>query len=111
MLIAVLSFIPGNRLPEIEWNLVSFDTVAHFIMYSFLAYAMCLGGLKKNLNLSKPTLYLIILLVGIAYGTSIELIQGFYIYQRFFDTADIFANTIGTIFGVLAARLTSIKLV
>ncbi len=56
-------------------------------------------------------MYLIILLVGIAYGTSIELIQGFYIYRRFFDTADILANTIGTIFGVLASRLTSIKLV
>jgi glycopeptide antibiotics resistance protein len=109
--IAILSFIPGNQLPEIKLNLISIDTLAHFIMYAFLAYAMCLGGLKKNLNLSKPTLYLIILLVGIIYGTSIELIQGFYIYQRFFDTADIFANTVGTIFGVLAARLTSIKLV
>lgn len=80
-------------------------------MYAILSYAMCLGGFKKNLNQSKPSLYLIVLSVGIVYGISIELIQGFYIYQRFFDTADIFANTFGTIFGVLGARLTSIKLV
>lgn len=107
----MLSFIPGNQLPELEWKLISVDTFAHLIMYSFLAFAMCLGGLKKNLNLSKTSLYLIILSVGIAYGTFIELIQGFYIYQRYFDTTDILANTIGTIFGVLTGRLTSIKLV
>lgn len=72
---------------------------------------MCLGGLKKNLNLSSTSRYLLILSVGIAYGTFIELIQGFYIYQRFYDSADIIANAFGTIFGVITIRLTGIKLV
>lgn len=111
MLIALLSFIPGDRLPKIELELISIDSLVHFFMYAVLSYAMVLGGFKKNLNLSKSGLYLITLSVGIAYGISIELIQGFYVYQRFFDTSDIFANGFGTIFGVLSARLTSIKLV
>lgn len=80
-------------------------------MYLVLAFAMCLGGFKKNLNLSPNRWYLIILSVGIAYGLTIELIQGFYIYQRFFDPSDIIANLFGTIFGVFLGRLTGIKLV
>jgi VanZ family protein len=111
ILIAVLSFIPGNQLPQITWELISIDTLAHFLMYGGLAFSMILGGFSKNLNLSPGKLYIITLLAGICYGTSIELIQGFYIYQRYFDTLDIFANTIGTVFGVITARLTGIKLV
>lgn len=98
-------------MPKLEWKIVSVDTIVHFLMYAILSYSMCLGGFRKNMNLSRLRLYLTILSVGIAYGISIELIQGFYIYQRFFDTSDIFANTFGTIFGVMIARLTSIKLV
>lgn len=80
-------------------------------MYFVLAFAMILAAISKNLNLSTVKVYGITLLAGICYGTSIELIQGFYIYQRYFDTLDIFANAIGTVFGVLTARMTGIKLV
>ena len=111
VLIAILSFIPGDRLPVIEWDLISVDTLVHFLMYATLSFSMILGGFKKNMNLSSFNLYLIILSAGIAYGTGIELIQGFFIYQRYFDPSDILANTIGTIFGAVTVRLTSIKLV
>lgn len=80
-------------------------------MYFVLAFAMFISAYKNKLNLSTIKMYLLVGLVGIAYGTIIELIQGFYIYQRFFDALDITANIFGTIFGVLTARLICIKLV
>lgn len=91
--------------------MISIDTLAHFGMYFILAFTLVLGGITKNLNLSGLRLYVAVILVGTAYGTSIELIQGFYIYQRYFDTLDILSNAFGTIFGVLSVRLTGIKLV
>jgi len=80
-------------------------------MYFLLAFTMLLGDISKKLNLSVNKLYLLTILAGICYGTSIELIQGFYIYQRYFDILDILANTVGTVFGALTVRLTGIKLV
>ena len=111
LVIAVLSLIPGNKLPDIQWELISPDTLVHFTMYFVLAFAMLLAGLAKKLNLSQTQLYVLVLLAGICYGTSIELIQGFYGYRRYFDLLDILANTVGTVFGGLTIRLTGIKLV
>ena len=66
---------------------------------------------EKKMNRSNSWLYLTLILVGIGIGYSIELIQGNFIYRRYFDYQDIAVNTFGTIFGAIAYTLIGRKLV
>lgn len=77
-------------------------------MYLVLAFSMGLSTLKKNLNLSKTKLYLLILTAGIGYGALIEILQGTLIYRRYFDLMDLLANSLGTIFGIILISQTGI---
>lgn len=63
------------------------------------------------MNRSNTWLYLTLILVGIGIGYSIELIQGNFIYRRYFDYEDILVNAFGTIFGAIAYSLIGRKLV
>ena len=117
-MICVLSLTPGDKLPEIEWELISISTLAHFGMYFGLAALMLFGFLhkktsneEKKLNQSNLRLYLILILTGISIGLAIELIQENFIYRRYYDTEDIVINGIGTIFGCLGYTWIGRKLV
>ncbi|MCB9224404.1 MAG: VanZ family protein [Crocinitomicaceae bacterium] len=112
LVIFILSFTPGDKLPEIEWKLISVSTIAHFTMYSVLCFLMLFPFLEKNiLNLSKIRLYLLVILVVIVIGFIVELIQGNFIYRRYYDPQDIIINGIGTVFGAFMYRLIGRKLV
>jgi len=112
LIISTLSFIPGDHLPEIKWEIISIDTLVHFGMYFVLSITLALAfAFKNNLNLSKLKMYLILVLVGIAFGIFVELIQGSFIYRRYFDLFDILANSIGSIVGMLIVALIGRKLV
>ena len=112
LIIFILSFTPGDKLPKIEWELVSIGTLAHFIMYGTLCFLMLFPFTqKKFLNLSQIRLYVVVILAGTSIGFFVELIQGNFIYRRYFDTEDIIVNGIGTVFGVLGYHLIGRKLV
>lgn len=117
LIIAVLSFFPGDQLPIYQFELISIDTLAHLIMYFILAFLQLYGfksltTVRKNkMNLSDMNLYGWVILIGVGFGLTIELIQGNYIYRRYFDVCDLVANFFGTIFGVFIFRLTGIKFI
>ena len=90
---------------------MSVDKIVHFFLYFILAYLMLWDNFYSKMNLSDIKVYIIITLAGIAIGLFVELIQGFFIYKRYFDPSDIVANGIGTIFGGIMYRLTGKKLV
>ena len=99
-------------MPEIKWEIISVDTVAHFGMYLILSCLLAFGFIsKKRLNPFPVKMYLILVLVGIAFGFFVELIQGSFIYRRYFDVLDILATTIGSITGMFLVTLMSRKLV
>ena len=66
---------------------------------------------EKKLNLSNIRVYLGVVLAGILIGYSVELIQGNFIYRRYYDNEDVVINSIGTIFGVISYTLIGRKLV
>ena len=108
----ILSFTPGDKLPLIEWKLISVSTFAHFTMYSVLCFLMLFPFLeKKILNLSKVGVYMMVILVVIVIGFIVELIQGNFIYRRYYDHQDIIINGFGTVFGAFMYRLIGRKLV
>jgi VanZ family protein len=78
-------------------------------MYSVLAFLNMFGFTykKENLNLSKRRLYRWVILAGVVLGILIEIVQGAFIYQRHYDAADMVANGIGTIFGVITFNWTT----
>lgn len=69
------------------------------------------SAVEKKLNLSNLKLYVLITLAGIAIGIFVELVQGNFIYRRYYDPEDILVNSFGTIFGVMIYTLTGRKLV
>ena len=111
MLICFLSFLPGDRLPVVKWDLISPDTIAHFGMYFMLAALLFIGFVKKNLNLPALRLYLMLALAGITFGIFVELVQGIFIYRRYFSVTDIIANGFGTVFGLAAVAAIGRKLI
>jgi glycopeptide antibiotics resistance protein len=66
---------------------------------------------KNKMNLLNYQMYLWLILVGIAIGISVELIQGNFIYRRYYDPEDILVNGIGTIFGAFGYNWIGRKLV
>ncbi|MEX1001482.1 MAG: VanZ family protein [Crocinitomicaceae bacterium] len=107
-IILVLCLTPGDQLPQIEWEIISIGTVAHFSLYFVLAFLQ-LAALfssyriksKTFLNLSVIQMYLMVILIGVIIGYGVELIQENFIYRRYYDTEDVLTNGIGTIFGVI----------
>lgn len=54
---------------------------------------------------------MLVILVVIVIGFIVELIQGNFIYRRYYDPQDIIINGIGTVFGAFMYRLIGRKLV
>ncbi len=113
--ICILSLIPGDQLPNFQFDLISIDTFAHLVMYSVLAFLQLFGlrprEKENKMNQSKFRLYGWVILIGISFGLVIELIQGNYIYRRYFDIYDLWANFFGTIFGAVLFSLIGIKFI
>lgn len=104
MILLVLSLTPGDRLPKIEFTLFEIDKVIHFLFYFILALLMGFGFYSKK---NEPFIKRIVVIIatGISTGSIIEVIQGNFIKNRFFDVFDIIANSIGTIIGFLLIEI------
>lgn len=66
---------------------------------------------EKKMNLSNLSLYIRIVVAGILIGVFVELVQGNFIYKRYYDLEDIIVNGIGTIIGAIIYTLIGRKLV
>lgn len=80
-------------------------------MYFLLSVFLIFDYQHPKLNLFKGKVYFLIILAGISVGIFVELIQGIFIYQRYFDIFDIIANSFGTIIGAYTMRLIGRKLI
>ncbi len=115
--IAIASLLPGDQLPVYHFDWISIDKWVHFILYGVLVYLQLWAfranfrGNKNKMNPSDIHLYGWLILVGFCFGLTIELIQGNYSYQRYFDPIDLMSNIFGTIFGVFGYWLTGIKFI
>jgi VanZ family protein len=100
LVLSILSLTPGNKLPEIKFDLFELDKLIHFTFYFILVILMNIGfRLSKNEPFYKSIVLIIV--IGILIGWSIEFVQGEFITNRQFDYLDIFANSLGTVVGML----------
>jgi VanZ family protein len=105
ILTTVLLILPGDKLPGpgflniyIPW----LDKIVHIGLFSIMAALICLWLSKKGMPAGKKNQYFLLCgMVCVVYGILMELIQKFYVPNRSFDSADILADTVGSLVGVL----------
>jgi len=97
-LILVLSFLPGKDLPEV--GIFQFDKFIHAIFY-LLLFVFTFVGWKKQSHFKMlhtvSGLYMFVLCA--IFGGLIEVAQGLFTTDRYFDIYDMLANSIGAFAG------------
>jgi VanZ family protein len=92
--VTILTLLPGKDLPEVD--IVNFDKFAHFGVF----FLLCILFLRwKTFGPKLKASTFAIVLVIIAYGGIIELLQGAFYTDRFADIWDFTANGIGALSG------------
>ncbi len=92
LLIALLCGIPGKQLPNNHWfDLVSLDKWVH----AFLFYVLCLLLYKGYRNQEGKASRWPFLLIAVAYGVLMEVLQATVFVDRTFDYQDMVANSAG----------------
>ncbi|MCF6345014.1 MAG: hypothetical protein L3J00_00935 [Thiomicrorhabdus sp.] len=84
--ISFLSLLPLGELPEVAGS----DKLHHFVAYA---------GLFFFVALRKPKFWWVLMLVFIAWGGAIELIQPY--MNRYAEWLDFLVNALGVLFGAL----------
>ena len=93
VLLAFISLLETDALPQLSFDIS--DKLVHVILY--LIYT-CFIGLSFS-KVDKDSI-IIILVIPIIFGISIELCQKYFTKTRMFDTFDILSNVIGTFAGL-----------
>lgn len=104
LIIAVLSLIPGNQLPETEVKYA--DLSIHVLMYGIWVFFIFREIIPQYSMPTSRFIYVIIMFLTVAYGGIMELLQEKLISGRFGSIADTIANCIGMFVGFLAYTTT-----
>jgi VanZ family protein len=92
----ILFCLPGSALPKEDWlSDIWFDKWVHIGIFITLLWLWC-----RALKLERSSAYIIAIMVAVAYGLSIEIIQDRLVTNRSFDLGDLLADFIGSMLGV-----------
>lgn len=102
LFIALITLLPGSSIPNyIDWNFLELDKIIHMTVFTVLTFFGCYHFKSRKKN--QKSIVIFSLLLAISYGTIIELLQTF-IPQRGFDYADLTADVVGAVLGVIVFR-------
>ena len=102
--IIVVSIILIPNLPLPNFNLLQPDKLFHFIVY----FVMFLGW-KESKIFKKDRFYLKCLTIVFLVGLFTEILQGTNFIKRYFEFADLLANSLGIFFSYLIFVLYPLK--
>ena len=102
--IIIVSIIPIPNLPLPKFNLLQPDKLFHFIVY----FVMFLGW-KESKIFKKDRFYLKCLTIVFLVGLFTEILQGTNFIKRYFEFADLLANSLGIFFSYLIFVLYPLK--
>ena len=94
--IIIISLIPIPNLPLPEFNLLQPDKLFHFLMY----FVMFLGWKKSNF-FKEDKYFIKSLVIVFLVGLFTEFLQGTEYIERYYELADLLANSIGILFSYL----------
>lgn len=96
-----------SSIPKIDFNMLSVDKVGHLTFYSILTMLLIFGVARQQQWLkTKLGLLVLMAIIASAYGISLEYVQAL-LPHRSFDTADMLANELGVVLGLLIYRFTA----
>lgn len=100
LVISVLSFLPPSSFPETK--LVGLDKLVHICMYGALTFLLIIGFKKQfSFKRLKNNAIALAAAFSVVYGALIEMLQGMIVVNRSMELADIVANAIGCLIGML----------
>lgn len=105
-MILIGSLMPATSVSDIGL----YDKEVHFILYAIFSYLLYLFALSREStvdSISKRWIY--VLLVGSLAGIAVELIQHYFITDRFGDLMDVFANTLGILVALFFSELLKVN--
>jgi hypothetical protein len=91
----VLFVLPGSALPKSGWfNVVQLDKWVHVGLFAVLVFLWCSAftPLFKKIRM--------VLVVAIAYGLLVEIVQKNWVPNRSFDLYDVLADAAGSMLGL-----------
>lgn len=102
LLIFVASVMPSDDI-SVDSNMLfpHVDKVVHFLMYFILQVLL----LRHNDNFMSRKKQVVIFILTASYGFLMEVIQGYFLVDRFYDNYDIIANITGALIGNLFFNL------
>ena len=92
LLIIILSLVPIPNLKIPEFNLIQTDKLIHVIVYFVMFLIWVKSNILKDNNLKSKTLIVVFLI-----SFSLEFLQGTSFIKRYFELADLIANSFGII--------------
>tara|TARA_B100000886_G_C19995286_1_gene315756 strand:+ start:76 stop:435 length:360 start_codon:yes stop_codon:yes gene_type:complete len=95
LVLLILSIIPVPEIGFPRFHLFEFDKLMHFFVY-FSLTILWYFAFEIFYNS-----YLKLLLSAIFFGFVLEIFQYLFSFGRYFDLADLLANTLGVIFGII----------
>lgn len=105
-MILIGSLMPTTSVSDIGL----YDKEVHFILYAIFSYLLYLFSLSREStvdSISKRWIY--VLLVASLAGIAVELIQHYFIIDRFGDLMDVFANTLGILVALFFSELLKVN--
>lgn len=108
-LILIWSLSTTSNLPPIPWNFLSPDKIGHLVFYAIATLLLIWGFARyQQWQKSQYSWIFIAMLIAGCYGVALEYVQAG-IPGRAFDYADMIANWLGTIVGILVYRYATKK--
>ena len=102
--IIIVSLVPVPNLTLPKFNLLQPDKLFHFIVY----FVMFLGW-KESKIFKKDRLYFKCSLIVFSVCLFIEILQGTSFIERYFELADLLANSLGILFSYIIFVLYPLK--
>jgi VanZ family protein len=108
ILLAVLSLMPAEQGNLLLFGIPNIDKVAHFGMYSVWTF-LVFRAWSGTSNISKSRLMALTFLLGTLTGIVLEYGQYLMTVGRSFEIADMIANAVGSVSGVITAKMISLR--
>ncbi len=100
ILVAVLSLIPGNKLPHPKYIIPHFDKLVHAGMY----FTLCIFAIAPFAKVRVGKGYWAAFITSIAFGGIFEILQETITVNRSGNLYDFIANTCGALLALFAYR-------
>ncbi|HSI91706.1 MAG TPA: VanZ family protein [Adhaeribacter sp.] len=103
MIILVMTLLPPQSMPSLSvWELLSFDSFVHALVFAILIFMMIVGFCKQHTYMRlRMKAIRMSLIISATFGILIEVLQWAMMAGRHGDIIDVISNTAGCLAGIL----------